>query len=105
MWDMRMSLPPCSITYWIDGRAPTMRVSSLILPSFTGTLKSTRMRTRLPWTSTSRRVLVFMVRWLGGSVVGWFVVERWARSLAQNARGVKGRYFEGWDGGAMTVPL
>src|SRR2546426_7968858 len=33
-----------------------MRVSSTILPSFSGTLKSTRTRTRLPCTSPSRTV-------------------------------------------------
>src|SRR5258708_36534232 len=36
-----------------------MRVSSVILPFSSGTLKSTRTRTRLPFKSTSRMVFLF----------------------------------------------
>src|SRR5436190_18999647 len=38
----------------IVGSDALMRVSSLTFPSLTGTLKSTRIRTRLPWRSRSR---------------------------------------------------
>src|SRR5258708_13978590 len=43
----------------IVGKAAVMRVSSVILPSSSGTLKSTRTRTRLPFKSTSRMVFLF----------------------------------------------
>src|SRR6187549_861178 len=43
------------------GRAARMRESSRTMPSWMGTLKSTRMRTRLPCTSTSRMVRLSML--------------------------------------------
>ena len=44
---------PCSMAYLIVGSDARIRVSSLITPPFSGTLKSTRMKTRLPLRSTS----------------------------------------------------
>ena len=38
-----------SSAYWIVGSDARMRVSSPISPSFSGTLKSTRTKTRLPF--------------------------------------------------------
>src|SRR5688572_18192376 len=46
------------------GNAPMIRVSSAILPSLIGTLKSTRIKTRLPEMSTSFMVFLFMPRTL-----------------------------------------
>ena len=40
------------------GMAARTRVSSVTTPSFRGTLKSTRIRTRLPSTSASRTVFL-----------------------------------------------
>jgi hypothetical protein len=53
-----MTFADCSMAYRIVGRAAMIRVSSVIFPSFTGTLKSTRMNTRLPAMSTS--LIVFL---------------------------------------------
>ena len=44
---------PCSMAYLIDGSEALIRVSSLITPPLSGTLKSTRMKRRLPLRSTS----------------------------------------------------
>ena len=41
------------MAYLIVGSEALIRVSSLITPPFSGTLKSTRMKTRLPLRSTS----------------------------------------------------
>ena len=52
----------------MEGSAFWMRVSSLMTPSLIGTLKSTRMMTRLPASSTSLRVFLFMclpLGWMG----------------------------------------
>src|SRR5215510_6967372 len=49
-----------SVRYWIVGSAARMRVSSLTVPFSNGTLKSTRTRTRLPKTSRSRTVFLFI---------------------------------------------
>src|SRR5262249_47626432 len=46
--EARISRPPFSITYRMDGKAAVILVSSVIFPSASGTLKSTRMNTRLP---------------------------------------------------------
>src|SRR5258706_4134891 len=50
------------------GSVSRTRVSSLTTPSLSGTLKSTRMSTRLPRTSTSLIVSLFMHS-LGGGVM------------------------------------
>src|SRR5215208_4965799 len=42
------------------GKEALMRLSSVTLPSCMGTLKSTRIRTRLPLRSISRTVFLFM---------------------------------------------
>src|SRR6266478_1883910 len=47
------SLPPFSIASFNVGSVSRMRVSSVTAPSFNGTLKSTRMKTRLPRKSRS----------------------------------------------------
>src|SRR5688572_734591 len=44
--DARITFAPFSMAYSIVGIAPRIRVSSSITPFFTGTLKSTRMKTR-----------------------------------------------------------
>src|SRR5262245_41777610 len=61
-WEARMSMPPFSITYLIDGSDALIRVSSVILPSEIGTLKSTRMNTRLPVRSRSEIESLFISR-------------------------------------------
>src|SRR5215469_14591532 len=59
---MRITAASCLSKYWIVGRAATMRASSVIrCCSSRGTLKSTRTRTRLPITSISRTVFLFIV--------------------------------------------
>ena len=49
-WDVSSRRAPCSRSHSIVGSAARMRVSSVISPSCSGTLKSTRTRTRLPST-------------------------------------------------------
>src|SRR5881396_2927627 len=51
---------PWSSAYRMVGIAARMRVSSAIWPSLIGTLKSTRMKTRLPAMSTSLIVFLFI---------------------------------------------
>jgi hypothetical protein len=51
--DMRMTLAPCSERYLIEGNDASMRFSLVITPFSMGTLKSTRMSTRLPFTCKS----------------------------------------------------
>ena len=60
-WLISTSLPPWSSTCLMLGSAARIRRSSVILPPFKGTLKSTRMSTVLPLTLMSARVLVAMV--------------------------------------------
>ena len=60
-WLIRTTDAPWSRTYWIVGSAALMRLSSVTTPSAIGTLKSTRMMTRLPLRSMSRTVFLFMV--------------------------------------------
>jgi hypothetical protein len=50
----RITIAPGRMRYTIVGTAARMRASSTTLPSSIGTLKSTRTKTRLPATSTSR---------------------------------------------------
>jgi len=52
-WDARMTVARCSSAYLIVGKAARIRVSSVILPCSIGTLKSTRMKTRLPFNARS----------------------------------------------------
>ena len=61
--EQRITLAPLSIRYLIVGSAPTIRFSSVILPSASsGTLKSQRTKTFLPFTSTSSTVnLLYIV--------------------------------------------
>ena len=66
---MRMILAPLSLRYSMVGMAARTRVSSVTTPSFRGTLKSTRMRTRLPATSASRTV--FLVKAMVSSFDGF----------------------------------
>ena len=56
-WEVSSRRAPCSRSHSIVGSAARMRVSSVISPSCSGTLKSTRTRTRLPSTSRSSSVL------------------------------------------------
>src|SRR5690606_3079606 len=63
--DMRIALPPASVTRVMVGRAASIRVVSVTSPSLTGTLKSTRMRTRLlvrPKSSRVRKSLIIRLR-------------------------------------------
>jgi len=55
-WLARMTRPPRSMTCLIVGMASRMRESSPIFPLWRGTLKSTRMKTRLFSTGSSRTV-------------------------------------------------
>src|SRR5262249_9144507 len=59
--DARMSRPPCCKTYRIEGSAASMRVSSVTVPSRSGTLKSTRINTRLPGKSRSEMESLFTI--------------------------------------------
>ena len=47
----RMTLPPLSAISVMVGATRSMRVASVTLPFSIGTLRSTRSRTRLPFTS------------------------------------------------------
>src|SRR4051812_33111094 len=58
--DMRISRPPRSTMFLIVGNACAIRRSSVIFPPSRGTLKSARIRTRLPFTSTSATVFLAM---------------------------------------------
>ena len=58
-WLMSTTRAPSSMSFWIVGSAARMRVSSVTTPSLTGTLKSTRTRTRLPFTLMSSTVFLF----------------------------------------------
>ena len=52
-WLASTTVAPCSSAYWIVGSDDWIRVSSPITPFLSGTLKSTRMKTRLPLRSRS----------------------------------------------------
>src|SRR5262245_19956200 len=69
-WLARMTLAPSLRSVTIVGRAARIRESSVTLPSASGTLKSTRTKTRLPAASKSRMVSLSMVSGAPG----------WARS-------------------------
>jgi hypothetical protein len=58
---MRTTFPPRSMTLLIVGIACTMRRSSVIFSPSSGTLKSTRMSTRFPFTSMSATVFFAMM--------------------------------------------
>jgi hypothetical protein len=49
--DSKMTLAPLSASSVIEGAARSMRVASETTPFSTGTLRSTRISTRLPFTS------------------------------------------------------
>ena len=53
---MSTTRAPCATSFSMVGSAARMRVSSVTTPSFTGTLKSTRMSARLPCASSSSMV-------------------------------------------------
>src|SRR5260221_4570904 len=61
-WLARMTFAPWARRALIVGIAARMRESSVTLPSSSGTLKSTRTKTRLPVTSASRTVSLSMPR-------------------------------------------
>ena len=65
-----MTRAPWASSARIVGRAARMRESSVTLPSSSGTLKSTRTKTRLPVASTSRMVSLSMVMPLAGDADG-----------------------------------
>ena len=68
-----MTFAPWVRRWRIVGRAARIRESSVTLPSSRGTLKSTRTKTRLPATSTSRIVSLSMSVLsvsLGGAAIG-----------------------------------
>mmetsp|Transcript_54701 Transcript_54701/g.168471 ORF Transcript_54701/g.168471 Transcript_54701/m.168471 type:complete len:393 (-) Transcript_54701:284-1462(-) len=68
-WDIRIALPPDAMTRWIVRSVARMRLSSRTWPFWSiGTLKSTRMRTRFPFTSRSSSVIFFPSAL---STVGW----------------------------------
>ena len=57
--EQRMTLPPSAMSFLMVGRAATIRFSSVISPFLSGTLKSQRTRTRLPFTLRSSTVFLF----------------------------------------------
>lgn len=57
--EQSITFAPCSIKYLIVGRAATILLSLVISPSLSGTLKSQRARTFLPFTSMSSIVFLF----------------------------------------------
>ena len=57
-WEKAITLPPFSSTYFIVGKAATILFSSVIFPSFIGTLKSTLINTFCPLTFKS--VTIFL---------------------------------------------
>src|SRR5574343_790104 len=60
-WEVTITAAPFSRQYLIDGSEARMRVSSVMLPaSSCGTLRSARMKTRLPATSRSVSLMTFM---------------------------------------------
>src|SRR5215475_3158548 len=59
-WDANTRRPPFSMANLRVGRVSRVRVSSVTTPSFNGTLKSTRRKTRLPRRSRSLIVSLFM---------------------------------------------
>src|SRR6266511_4146907 len=59
--EARITRPRALIAYWIVGSAARMRASSVTRPcSSSGTLKSTRMKTRLPARSSASMVFITM---------------------------------------------
>src|SRR5271156_5017652 len=54
--ESRMTLPPLPASSVMVGAISSIRVASVICPSSIGTLRSTRSRTRLPFTSASSRL-------------------------------------------------
>ena len=52
-WEQRMTAALWSSRYLMVGRAATMRLSEVMTPSLSGTLKSQRTSTFLPFTSMS----------------------------------------------------
>ncbi len=60
-WLMSTRLAPLPSTYWMEGSEARRRLSFSTLPSLTGTLKSTRMITRLPGRSRSSMKSLAMV--------------------------------------------
>src|SRR5688572_33022313 len=62
-----MTLAPAWMSSMMVGIAARIRESSVTLPSASGTLKSTRTKTRLPATSASRTVSLSMGAAASGS--------------------------------------
>src|SRR5262245_46613980 len=60
-WLASTTFAPCERSVWIVGIAARIRESSVTLPSASGTLKSTRTKTRLPAASRSRMVSLSMI--------------------------------------------
>ena len=60
-WEQRITFPPSLINLLIVGIAATKRVSSVILPSCNGTLKSQRTNTLLPFTLISSTDFLFNI--------------------------------------------
>src|SRR5687768_8043744 len=72
----------------MEGSAARIRESSLTLPSSIGTLKSTRMRTRLPLGSKSRTVC-FCMRWAPGVLVGLTATGRSLQLASSSGAGAQ----------------
>src|SRR5947207_5792801 len=67
-WLARTTRAPSARRLVIVGRAARIRESSVTLPSASGTLKSTRTKTRLPAASKSRMVSLSIVSWARAAV-------------------------------------
>ena len=59
--EQRITLPPSPDSFLMVGSAARMRVSSVITPLFSGTLKSQRTRMRLPLIWMSSKVFLFSI--------------------------------------------
>jgi len=60
-WLSTTTLAPLSASSLSVGAARSMRVASVTLPFFIGTLRSTRTSTRLPWTRSESIVLKLLI--------------------------------------------
>src|SRR6266478_76142 len=88
------------------GRVSRTRVSSVITPSFKGTLKSTRIKTRLPRKSTSLIVSLFMASSSQRSVLGTDSVRKRHPQQRDQARSELGRHeFDQVAAAAGVSPL
>ena len=73
MCEQRMTIAPASRRNLMVGSASTIRLSEVITPSFTGTLKSHRTRHFFPATSMSRTVFLLYVIFLSTFQANFYI--------------------------------